>query len=96
MQKNDIVELEITDMGVGGEGIGKADGLTFFVKDAIIGDTIRARITKLKKTYGYARVEELVKPSDLRCEPRCPQNRRCGGCQIQAMAPEAQLQFKQQ
>ena len=96
MQKNDIVELEITDMGVGGEGIGKADGLTFFVKDAIIGDTIRARITKLKKTYGYARVEELVKPSDLRCEPRCPQHRRCGGCQIQAMAPEAQLQFKQQ
>lgn len=96
MQKNDIIELEITDMGVGGEGIGKADGLTFFVKDAIIGDTIRARITKLKKTYGYARVEELVKPSELRCEPRCPQHRRCGGCQIQAMAPEAQLAFKQQ
>ena len=96
MQKNDIVELEITDMGVGGEGIGKADGLTFFVKDAIIGDTIRARITKLKKTYGYARVEELVKPSDLRCEPRCPQHRRCGGCQIQAMAPDAQLRFKQE
>lgn len=96
MQKNDIVELEITDMGVGGEGIGKADGLTFFVKDAIIGDTIRARITKLKKTYGYARVEELIKPSDLRCEPRCPQHRRCGGCQIQAMAPEAQLKFKQE
>ena len=96
MQKNDIIELEITDMGVGGEGIGKADGLTFFVKDAIIGDTIRARVTKLKKTYGYARVEELVKPSELRCEPRCPQHRRCGGCQIQAMAPGAQLAFKQQ
>ena len=96
MQKNDMIELEITDMGVGGEGIGKADGLTFFVKDAIIGDTIRARITKLKKTYGYARVEELVKASDLRCEPRCPQHRRCGGCQIQAMAPEAQLAFKQE
>ena len=96
MQKNDIIELEITDMGVGGEGIGKADGLTFFVKDAVIGDSIRARITKLKKTYGYARVEELMKPSKLRCEPRCPQHRRCGGCQIQAMAPEAQLQFKQE
>lgn len=96
MQKNDLIELEITDMGVGGEGIGKADGLTFFVKDAIIGDTIRARVTKLKKTYGYARVEELIKPSDLRCEPRCLQHRRCGGCQIQAMKPEAQLAFKQQ
>lgn len=95
MQKNDILELEITDMGVGGEGIGKAEGMTFFVKDAIIGDTIRARITKMKKTYGYARVEELVKPSDLRCEPRCPQHRQCGGCQIQAMTPQAQLAFKQ-
>ena len=50
MQKNDIIELEITDMGVGGEGIGRAAGLTFFVKDALIGDVITARITKLKKT----------------------------------------------
>lgn len=95
MQKNDIIELEIIDMGVGGEGIGKTDGMTFFVKDAVIGDTIRARVTKLKKNYGYARVEELLKPSDLRCEPRCPQHRRCGGCQIQAMEPQAQLAFKQ-
>ena len=95
MQKNDIIELEITDMGVGGEGIGRAAGLTFFVKDAVIGDVITARITKLKKTYGYARLENLIRPSELRCEPRCPQNRRCGGCQIQAMSYEAQLSFKQ-
>ena len=95
MQKNDRIELEITDMGVGGEGIGKADGLIFFVKDAVIGDRIIARVTKLKKTYGYARLEELLVPSDLRCEPRCPQHRRCGGCQIQAMSYEAQLSFKQ-
>lgn len=95
MQKNDMIELEITDMGVGGEGIGKAQGLTFFVKDAVIGDVITARITKLKKTYGYARVEQLIRPSELRCEPRCPQHRRCGGCQIQAMSYEAQLSFKQ-
>ncbi len=95
MQKNDIIELEITDMGVGGEGIGKAAGATFFVKDAVIGDVITARITKLKKTYGYARLEKLIQPSKLRCEPRCSQNRRCGGCQIQAMSYEAQLSFKQ-
>ena len=95
MQKNDRIELEITDMGVGGEGIGKADGLTFFVKDAVIGDRIIARVTKLKKTYGYARLEELLVPSTLRCEPRCPQHRRCGGCQIQPMSYEAQLSFKQ-
>lgn len=95
MKKNDLIKLEITDMGVGGEGIGKAGGMTFFVKDAVIGDAIRARITKLKRNYGYARVEELITPSDLRCMPRCALHSRCGGCQIQAMAPAAQLAFKE-
>ena len=46
MQKNDIIELKIEDMGVDGEGIGKYDGMTFFVKDAVLGDEIEARITK--------------------------------------------------
>ena len=59
MKKNDIFELEITDMGTDGEGIGHYDGMTFFVQDALIGDVITARATKLKKNYGYARVEEI-------------------------------------
>lgn len=50
MKKNDLFSLKITDMGVDGEGIGKYDGMTFFVKDALIGDEIRARATKLKST----------------------------------------------
>ena len=48
MNKNDIITLKIEDMGIDGEGIGKIDGMTFFVKDAVIGDEIEARITKLK------------------------------------------------
>ena len=96
MKKNDIFELEITDMGVDGEGIGHFEGMTFFVKDALIGDVIRARATKLKKNYGYARVEEIIKPSAFRVEPKCPHHRRCGGCQIQALSYEKQLEFKQQ
>lgn len=95
MKKNDIFDLEITDMGVDGEGIGHYDGMTFFVKDALIGDVIRARATKLKKNYGYARVEEVVTPSAFRVEPKCPHHRRCGGCQIQALSYEKQLEFKQ-
>ena len=96
MKKNDIFELEITDMGVDGEGIGHFDGMTFFVKDALIGDVIRARATKLKKNYGYARVEEIINPSTFRVEAKCPHHRRCGGCQIQALSYEKQLEFKQQ
>ena len=96
MKKNDIFELEITDMGVDGEGIGHFDGMTFFVKDALIGDVIRARAMKLKKNYGYARVEEVITPSTFRIEPKCPHHRRCGGCQVQALSYEKQLEFKQQ
>ena len=96
MNKNDIFDLEITDMGVDGEGIGHYDGMTFFVKDALIGDVIRARAMKLKKNYGYARVEEILSPSTFRVEPQCELHRRCGGCQIQALSYEKQLAFKEQ
>ena len=93
MNKNDIITLKIEDMGIDGEGIGKIDGMTFFVKDAVIGDEIEARITKLKKNYGYARVE--LKSSEFRTEPKCELHRRCGGCQIQAMDYAKQLEFKE-
>lgn len=95
MNKNEIIRLKIEDMGIDGEGIGKYEGMTFFVKDAIIGDEIDAKITKLKKNYGYARVEKIVKPSEFRTEPKCELHRRCGGCQIQAMDYKKQLEFKE-
>lgn len=95
MKKNDSIELKIEDMGVDGEGIGKYEGMTFFVKDAVIGDTIRAGITKLKKNYGYARVQEILEPSPYRVQPECPLYARCGGCQIQAMDYRQQLYYKQ-
>jgi len=95
MQKNDLIELTIEDMSVDGEGIGKYDGMAFFVKDAIVGDKIRARVTKLKKTYGYARVDEILEASADRTTPRCELHKRCGGCQVQAMDYQAQLAFKE-
>ena len=94
MNKNDLFELTITDMGTDGEGIGHYDGMTFFVKDALIGDVITARALKLKKNYGYARVEEIKSPSTFRVEAECPLHRSCGGCQIQALSYDKQLEFK--
>lgn len=94
-RKNDIVTLEIEDCGIDGEGIGKADGFTVFVKDAVIGDTVRAKIMKAKKNYGYGRLMEVLKPSPYRVKPRCACARQCGGCQIQALAYEKQLEFKE-
>ena len=55
-KKDDKVTFVIEDIGTGGEGIGKVDGYTLFVKDAIIGDKIEAKIIKAKKNYGYARL----------------------------------------
>lgn len=94
-QKNDLVTVTIEDMGNEGEGIGRADGFTLFVKDAVVGDTVQAKIVKPKKNYAYARLEKLLEASPFRVEPRCVCHRQCGGCQLQTLSYEKQLEFKQ-
>ena len=96
MQKNELVKVKIEDIGVGGEGIGKVDGYTLFIKDAIIGDVVEAKVMKAKKNYGYARLMKVLSPSKDRIEKAvCPMARKCGGCQIQEMKYPAQLAFKE-
>ena len=94
MKKNDVATVEVTDIGIGGEGIGKVDGYTLFIKDAVIGDTVEVKVMKAKKNYGYARLMRIVKESAFRVSARCPEARRCGGCQIQEMDYRKQLEFK--
>ena len=96
MNKNDIVTVEITDIGVSGEGIGHVDGYTLFIKDAVIGDVVEVKVMKAKKNYGYARLMKVITPSEYRVEPKCAFARRCGGCQIQEMSYDRQLVFKDQ
>ncbi len=94
-KKNDVVRVTIEDIGTEGEGIGKIDGFTLFIKDAVVGDEVEAKILKAKKNYAYARLEKVLTPSPFRVEPRCAYHRQCGGCQIQALSYEKQLEFKQ-
>lgn len=94
-KKDDLLTVEITDIGNDGEGIGKIDGYTLFIKDAVIGDLVKAKIMKAKKNYAYAHLEEVITPSKDRVKPKCPIARQCGGCQIQNMSYESQLRFKQ-
>ncbi|MBR5421004.1 MAG: 23S rRNA (uracil(1939)-C(5))-methyltransferase RlmD [Lachnospiraceae bacterium] len=94
-KKNDVIQLSISDLGSEGEGIGKLDGFPFFVKGALAGDVIEAGITKLKKTYGYARILRILTPSPDRVEPACPAFGRCGGCQLMHLSYEAQLRYKE-
>lgn len=95
-KKNDCVTVTIEDMSTEGEGIGKVDGFALFVKDTVPGDTVEAKIVKSKKSYAYARLEKVLSPSPFRVEPRCAYHRQCGGCQLQALSYEKQLEYKQQ
>lgn len=94
-EKNEIFRVRIEDMSDTGEGIGKTDGFTWFVKDAVIGDLVEAKVMKVKKSYGFARLMKVLKPSPHRVTPPCPVASSCGGCQLQAMSYEEQLRFKE-
>ncbi len=96
LKKNQEITLKIDDLGNNGEGIGHVDGYALFVKNALPGETIRAGIMKCGKSYGYARVMEVLEDSGSgRVEPRCPAAGRCGGCTIQHLTYERQLAYKE-
>ena len=95
LQKNDLIMLEITDLTEEGQGVGKKDGLVFFVKDSVMGDLVEARILKAKKNYAYAKVEKLLEASPYRIIPLCPVAGKCGGCQLQHLSYEKELAWKE-
>ena len=95
LQKNDLIMLEITDLTEEGQGVGKKDGLVFFVKDSVMGDVVEARILKVKKNYAYAKVEKLLEASPYRITPLCLVAGKCGGCQLQHLSYEKELAWKE-
>ena len=95
LQKNDLITLEITDLTEEGQGVGKKDGLVFFVKDSVMGDKVEARILKAKKNYAYAKVEKFLEASPYRITPLCPVAGKCGGCQLQHLSYEKELAWKE-
>lgn len=97
LTKNQEIEIEITALGSEGEGIGHTeDGITVFVADGLVGDTVLAHITKVKKSYAYAFVAKLIRPSSFRVEAKCPIAKKCGGCSLQHLSYEKQLELKQE
>ena len=96
MKKNDVFTTEINALTNEGEGIGHSDdGMAFFIKGALPGDVVRCGVTKVKKTYGYARLIEVLNPSKDRIAPDCPIFGRCGGCVFRNYDYNAELEFKQ-
>ena len=94
LRKGETIELAIDKMANGGQGIGRLDGFVVFVRGAVPGDRIRARIYKKKKDYAEANIAELVEPSLDRIEAPCPYSGHCGGCQWQQVAYKRQLEYK--
>lgn len=95
MYKNTRHTVRITDFGTDGEGICKIDGYTVFVPSAVKGDLCEILIVKEKKSYGYGKLLEVIEPSPFRQEPRCPVFGKCGGCTMQSVTYEKQLEYKE-
>jgi len=95
-QKNEEVIADIIGLTHDGEGVGRADGFTLFIQGALPGEQVRAKVMKMKKQYGYARLLEVLVRSEARVEPPCPIYSSCGGCQLQHFNYEEQLVWKRQ
>ncbi|MCR5203093.1 MAG: 23S rRNA (uracil(1939)-C(5))-methyltransferase RlmD [Lachnospiraceae bacterium] len=94
-KKNDECIVDITDFGNDGEGIGKVDGFTLFINEAVPGDKVQVKILKVKKNYGYAKIINIIKPSPDRTKSLCPVFSRCGGCSLQHITYEAEKKWKE-
>lgn len=94
IEKGQIQELTIEDMSNEGQGIGKVEGMAVFVDNTIIGDVVKAELTKLKKNYAFGRLTEIVEPSPYRIDPSCQYSQNCGGCSLQTMEYGKQLELK--
>lgn len=95
MNKNEEYVVSIDDITSEGDGVGRIEGYALFIKDALIGDKVRVKIMKAKKSYAFARLLEILEPSPFRVEPRCNIARQCGGCQLQHLDYQKQLEYKQ-
>ena len=94
IEKNQDFEVDIVDLGYEGEGVTKINGYTTFVKGALKGEKAKIKIVKANKDYGYGKLIELLEKSEKREEPVCKSFGRCGGCTLQHMNYEAQLDYK--
>ena len=96
LKRGQDVELEISDLAFGGQGIAKLNELIIFVKDAIPNQKIIARINRVKKNYAEAYKVKTLSKSSNEVDPKCNHFKYCGGCTIQQLNYEKQIYYKQQ
>lgn len=96
IDKNKDYIIKIDSYGHEGEGVGKINNFTVFVKEAMVGETVKIKLIKVSKKYGVGKLLEVIIPSPERTRPICSIYKRCGGCNLQHMSYEGQLKFKTQ
>lgn len=94
MQKGDIIEVEILGEGKDGEGVARCDGLVVFVPFTLVGEVVRCQVVLVKKAFCRAKVIKLLQASPHRIQPLCPHFRKCGGCDMQHISYDKQLEIK--
>lgn len=94
VEKNKDYEIYIDSFGNMGEGIGKINNFTVFVKGAVKGEKARIKIVKVNKNFAFGKLLKVIEKSDKRCEPICSIYKNCGGCQLQHISYREQLEFK--
>lgn len=92
--KNTEYILDIVSQGYEGEGIAKVDGYPIFIEGALKGEKVKVRVVKVNKNFAYGKLLEVIEKSEGRVEPKCEYFKRCGGCKLQHMDYETQLDFK--
>ena len=95
LKRGQEINLKISDLAFGGQGISKCDDLVFFVKDAIPNQEIIARIRKVKKNYIEAYKIKVLKRSSNQIDPACEHFNWCGGCTTQQLSYKKQLHYKE-
>src|SRR5207245_5770694 len=93
--KDEELELNVDSLAYGGNGVARLDGFVVFVRRGLPGDTVRARVTKVKRNHAEALALEVLEPGAQRVEAPCAHFPACGGCRFQDLAYGAQLAQKQ-
>jgi 23S rRNA (uracil1939-C5)-methyltransferase len=94
LRKDQELELTIDSLAYGGNGVARLNGFVVFVRRGLPGDTVLARVTKVKRSHAEATALEVVRPGAPRVEAPCAHYPACGGCRFQDLAYEAQLEAK--
>ncbi|GGB67178.1 23S rRNA (uracil(1939)-C(5))-methyltransferase RlmD [Fictibacillus barbaricus] len=94
VHKNESYEVDIVDLTHEGAGVARVNGFTLFIPNTLPGERAKIKVVGVKKGFGFGRLEELMEPSPERVDPLCPIYKWCGGCQLQHLSYEGQLEYK--